>query len=167
MALFISMRNPRLIWTWPRSSTQGTRKRITRSGSTIRSTTFAWRYSACLSRTMASDSATSWTAWWNSGSAGFFAFTSANRDETKAFMASPPFETGRWLYCGTEGRTLSIWSSPWPLPLGPPAAPDLEPYLLEQTARIGAHDRLREERGGRSRAGLQRVPDANAGSFGR
>src|SRR5258708_14526524 len=87
------MRKPRLIWTWPRSSTQGTRKRMTRSGSMIRSTTFAWRYSACRWRTMASVSATSWTAWWNSGSAGFFAFTSAIRDETKEFMASPPTET--------------------------------------------------------------------------
>ena len=43
MALFISMRKPRLTWTSPWSSTQGTRNMITRSGSTMRSRILALR----------------------------------------------------------------------------------------------------------------------------
>ncbi len=82
MALFISMRKPRLTWTSPRSSTQGTRNRITRSGSMMRSRIFAVRYSGCRSNTKCTDSATSCTAWWNSGSAGFFAFTPASNCAT-------------------------------------------------------------------------------------
>ena len=40
MALFISMRKPRLTWTSPLSSIQGTRNMMTRSGSTMRSRIF-------------------------------------------------------------------------------------------------------------------------------
>jgi hypothetical protein len=63
IALFISIRKPRLIWTVPRSSTHGTRNITTRSGSMIRSRILLWRYSGWRSRTIASDSATSCTAW--------------------------------------------------------------------------------------------------------
>ena len=55
---------------------------MTRSGSMMRSRILALRYSGCRSNTSARDSATSWTAWWNSGSAGFLAFTSAISVET-------------------------------------------------------------------------------------
>jgi len=82
IALFISMRKPRLICTLPESSIHGTRNIRTRSGSMIRSKIFAWRYSGCFETTSTTDSATSCTAWWNSGSAGFFAFTSARTFST-------------------------------------------------------------------------------------
>ena len=62
MALFISMRKPRLIWTLPWSSCQGTRNITTRSGSMIRSNTRAARYSGWRSSTRERDSATSCTA---------------------------------------------------------------------------------------------------------
>ena len=45
----------------------------TRSGSEMRSRIRAARYSGWRSSTSASESNTSWTAWWNSGSAGFLA----------------------------------------------------------------------------------------------
>src|SRR5258705_9537786 len=86
IALFISIRNPRLSWTVPRSSTHGTRNIRTRSGSMIRSRIFERRYSGWRSSTSDSDSATSCTAWWNSGSAGFLAFTSAISVETWSVM---------------------------------------------------------------------------------
>ncbi len=63
MALFISMRKPRLICTTPLSSCHGTRNMITRSGSMQRSRILALRYSGWRSMTTDSDSATSWTAW--------------------------------------------------------------------------------------------------------
>ena len=59
MALFISMRKPRLTWTSPLSSTHGTRNMITRSGSEMRSRIFASRYLGFFSRTTSRDSATS------------------------------------------------------------------------------------------------------------
>ena len=59
MALFISMRKPRLSWTSPLSSIHGTRNMITRSGSAMRSRIFASRYLGFLSRTTSRDSATS------------------------------------------------------------------------------------------------------------
>ena len=45
MALFISIRKPRFTCASPASSTQGTRNWISRSGSTMRSSTRAARYS--------------------------------------------------------------------------------------------------------------------------
>ena len=62
MALFISMRKPRLIWTSPLSSTQGTRNMITRSGSAMRSRILCSRYLGFLSMTTSRDSATSMAA---------------------------------------------------------------------------------------------------------
>ena len=59
---------------------------MTRSGSMMRSRIFACRYSGWRSSTRASDSATSWTAWWNSGSAGFLALTSAISEVTYSFI---------------------------------------------------------------------------------
>ena len=77
MALFISMRKPFWIWISPLSSTQGTRNMMTRSGSMMRSRILASRYLGWRARTGSSDSATSWTAWWNSSSPWFLATTSA------------------------------------------------------------------------------------------
>src|SRR5690606_17783654 len=65
-----STRKPRLILTFPESSTHGIRKMICRSGSQIRSMMPLSRYSGCLIVTRSSDSSTSWTAWWNSASPG-------------------------------------------------------------------------------------------------
>src|SRR5690606_24451857 len=42
------MRKPRLTWTWPRSSTHGTRKMTWRSGSQMRSISLSSRYSGCF-----------------------------------------------------------------------------------------------------------------------
>ncbi len=86
MALFISMRKPRLTWTSPLSSTHGTRNMITRSGSEMRSRTLASRYLGFLSRTTSRDSATSSAAWWNSASAGFLALSQAMYSSTNALM---------------------------------------------------------------------------------
>jgi len=50
IALFISMRKPRLTWMFPLSTSQGTRNMITRSGSAIRSRTFAFLYFGFFAR---------------------------------------------------------------------------------------------------------------------
>ena len=62
MALFISMRKPRLICICPWSSIQGTRNITTRSGSTIRSRTRASRYAGLASTTGYTEARTSRTA---------------------------------------------------------------------------------------------------------
>ena len=61
-ALLNSTRNPRLIWTSPRSSCQGTRKMIWRSGSQIRSMTLCSRELGVLGEHGAEDPSTSRTA---------------------------------------------------------------------------------------------------------
>ncbi len=70
----------------------------TRSGSTILSKIFARRYSGCFSRTRATESATSATAWWNSGSAGFFALTSASSAATYSFCMCPSGLAGVFVF---------------------------------------------------------------------
>ena len=71
MALLNCTRKPRFTWILPWSSSQGTRNLMIRSGSTRQSMTPSLIYSGFASTTGTREVRTSWTAWWNSGSAGF------------------------------------------------------------------------------------------------
>ena len=93
MALFISMRKPRLTWTSPLSSTHGTRNMITRSGSQMRSRIFAFWYFGFFSMNGTSDSTTSRTAWWNSFSPGFFAMMPSMKAFTASDILSSCYDT--------------------------------------------------------------------------
>ena len=75
MALLNCTRKPRFTWILPLSSTHGTRNMMTRSGSTMRSSSAACSYSGWASMTGSRDWSTSVTAWMNSGCSAFFAFT--------------------------------------------------------------------------------------------
>ena len=70
-------------WTCPLSSTHGTRNLNCLSGSTSLSSRASFLYfSSLASTTTLNDSNTSFTAWWNSGSAGFFATTFSRTSST-------------------------------------------------------------------------------------
>ena len=89
IALLNCTRNPLLTWTCPLSSTQGTRNRICLSGSTSLSRRASLRYFSSLASTIGfSDSNTSFTAWWNSGCAGFFSTTFAITSSTYDILLS-------------------------------------------------------------------------------
>ena len=83
IALLNCTRYPVLTCTWPLSSTHGTRNLICLSGSTSLSRRASLRnFSSFASITTRRDSSTSFTAWWNSGSAGFFFTTKSITSST-------------------------------------------------------------------------------------
>ncbi len=85
MALLNSMRKPRFTWMLPLSSTQGTRNMMVRSGSTMRSRSILPLYLGFASMKGITISATSCTAWRNSGSLPLRFFTSAMKASTALF----------------------------------------------------------------------------------
>src|SRR6185436_16722352 len=135
MALLISIRKPRFTCTSPRSSIHGTRNMITRSGSEIRSRSFAERYSGWRSSTGTNESNTSWVAWWNSGSAGFLArictrtcwtysftlgvlvglFTETSRalmPDLLGGLGRPESSVSRRVYLGRPGGSIPVLGAP-------------------------------------------------------
>ena len=83
IALLNCTRYPVLTWTCPLSSTHGTRNLICLSGSTSLSRRASFlNFSSLASTTTLNDSNTSFTAWWNSGSAGFLATTFSSTSST-------------------------------------------------------------------------------------
>ena len=72
----------KLISISPLSLSQGTRKMMTRSGSAMRSRTFIFCNTGLATMWGASDSATSRTAWWNSGSLGLRRVSCAMKSST-------------------------------------------------------------------------------------
>src|SRR5690606_5786327 len=98
-----STRKPRLICTWPLSSTHGTRKMICRSGSHRRRMIAPSVYSGCLLTTGPRLDRTSWTAWWNSRSPGLRRSTSSNVGRSRESRSGTVAPSIWWPRAGAAG----------------------------------------------------------------